>query len=86
MDLYINDILISSSGYFAYDGCHKIYILESEEEEEYAKKIGYDIYPICKLQEIYENSCHLRFISSWDLQKDYVEQGKIAKIYLKRSV
>ena len=83
MDLYINDFLVSSSGYFAYDGCHKIYILANEEEEDYAKKRGYDIYPIYKLQEIYKNSCPLRFISSWDLQKDYVEQGKIAEIYVK---
>ena len=39
-----------------------------------AKEIGYDVYPIENLKEIYEHSCELRFISNWKLTKNYVTQ------------
>lgn len=59
---------------FAYDGCHKIYIIEDEEDLKMAKDYEYDIYPIEKLQLAYEISCELRFISNWKLNKNYVSQ------------
>jgi len=59
---------------FAYDNCHKIYIIEDQTDIEEAKEIGYDVYPIENLKEIYEHSCELRFISNWKLTKNYVTQ------------
>lgn len=59
---------------FAYDGCHKIYIIEDKEDREQAKEFGYSFYPISDLQSAYENSCELKFINNWKLDKTYVGQ------------
>lgn len=59
---------------FAYDGCHKIYILETEENVIEARNEGFDIYPIEKIQEIYSGSCPLKFIDNWNLNNKYVPQ------------
>lgn len=59
---------------FAFDGCHKIYIIESDAEEDDAGQHGYGILPISDLPAVYENSCGLRFISNWALNTQYVEQ------------
>ena len=60
---------------FAFDGCHKIYIIESDENEAEAIKEGYDkILPIELLPETFENSCPFRFIRNWDLNILYVPQ------------
>lgn len=55
--------------FFAYEGCHKIYLIENEEQLEEAKKILYEIFPIDYLLEIYKDSCPLRFINYWDSEK-----------------
>jgi hypothetical protein len=59
---------------FAYDECHKIYILEDEQDVDEALKYGYRIYPISSLQEKFEDSCGLQFIQNWKLDKRYVDQ------------
>lgn len=59
---------------FAYDGCHKIYIIEDNEDLKIAKEYGYEIYDIKEIKNAYENSCELRFISNWKLNKQYVKQ------------
>jgi hypothetical protein len=59
---------------FAFDGCHKIYLCDSSEEERDAAETGYDIFPIEELQAAYEGSCGLRFINNWALDKSYVSQ------------
>ncbi len=60
---------------FGYDGCHKIYILETEEDIKEAKETGYDkVYDMSELLEIYNNSCPLRFINNWKLDKTFIEQ------------
>lgn len=64
---------------FAYDGCHKIYICECQCDEEEAIKYDYDIYPIEMIEEIWNNSCGLRFISNWGLDKHYVPQFEDAE-------
>ena len=61
---------------FAYDGCHKIYLLKNEDEESEAFHCGYDILSIENLRSIWEKSCYLRFISTWDLTECVVEQGE----------
>ena len=53
---------------FAYDGCHKIYLIENEENLKSAKASGYGIYPIEELEEKFNSSCGLRFINTWDLE------------------
>jgi hypothetical protein len=64
---------------FAFDGCHKIYLLESRKDETEARAIGYDILPIDQLQDAYENSCQLRFISNWALTISFVDQFEDAE-------
>ena len=63
---------------FAYDGCHKIYIIEDMEDVKNATEYGYKILPISEIIETYNNSCQLRFISNWKLDKQYVKQGEKA--------
>ena len=55
---------------FAFDGCHKIYLLENDAEEANARELGYNIHPINELRQAYEGSCSLRFISNWPLIDD----------------
>lgn len=69
----VNGIEIIGSK-FAYDGCHKIYIIEDEVDERKALKLGYDIFTIDELEDTWNNSCELRFISNWKLNKYYVKQ------------
>ncbi len=59
---------------FAFDGCHKIYLLESRKDETEARAIGYSILPISELQDAYDSSCGLRFISNWQLTTSFVHQ------------
>ena len=79
--IFINDIEVVGIG-FLWDGCHKIYILQNEDDKQHAiKENGYnedDVYPLERLEEIYEKSCCLRFIENYDLQKIYVRQFEVA--------
>ena len=58
---------------FAFEGCHKIYVIDTPEEEAQALKYGYDIYPIEEIKEAYEGSCSLKFISNWPLDDKDIE-------------
>ena len=61
---------------FAFDGCHKIYVMDDQIERKKFEKYGYDFFPIDDLQKAYEDSCGLRFISHADVeQKGFVGQG-----------
>lgn len=64
---------------FAYDGCHKIYVIENIEERKDAIKYGYNIHPIEQLENTWNRSCHLRFIHNWALNKTYVNQFEDAE-------
>ena len=61
---------------FAYDGCHKIYLLEDENDLSESKDCGYEILPVSILEKTFRNSCGLQFVANWKLEKDYVEQGE----------
>jgi hypothetical protein len=74
----INDINITAKK-FAFDGCHKIYLLESRKDETEARAIGYEILPIEQLQDAYDGSCGLRFISNWQLTTNFVHQFEDAE-------
>lgn len=59
---------------FAFEGCHKIYLLADEAQVDEARACGYGIFPVAELEDVYASSCSLRFISRWALDKSYVEQ------------
>ncbi len=65
---------------FEYDGCHKMYVLETDEELKEAtekdKDGGYTIYPMSELANKYLNSCSLRFINNYKLTKTFIRQGE----------
>lgn len=59
--------------FFAFDGCHKIYLLESDKDITDASGSGYKVLPIKGLKKAWDDSCGLRFIHTWGL-KSVVEQ------------
>lgn len=59
---------------FAYDGCHKIYLIECIEDEIEAVEYGYEILPIERLEETFKKSCGLEFIRNWSLNRALVGQ------------
>lgn len=63
---------------FAFDGCHKIYLMNTPEDKRLFTEYEYDFYPIEDLEQAYEDSCALKFISNGDLENDPVRQGDIA--------
>ena len=69
----INNKIVTAKE-FAYDGCHKMYLLENMQDKTQARNGGYKILPIEQLPDIWEQSCELRFIRNWNLDKVYVKQ------------
>lgn len=69
----VNDYKITQDR-FAYDGCHKIYLIGNTTEQRDAMESGYTIHSIYELERIYEQSDSLRFISTWDLTAQVVKQ------------
>ena len=68
---------------FAFEGCHKIYLLEDDQDKHEAiENGGYQILPIELLPATWENACELRFISNWKLDKRFVQQFEEAKFEL----
>ena len=65
---------------FAFDDCHKIYLCEDLKDIKKAKSYGYEIYAISGLKNAWEDSCPLRFITNFKLDKTYIQQGRNAKI------
>ncbi len=63
---------------FAFDGCHKIYVVANEEERWQAKIAGYEMHDLHDLPKIWYMGCPLRFISTWSLTDYYVHQGEQA--------
>lgn len=80
--VYVNGQLIKGTK-FAFDGCHKFYIIEDEQDEAEAIQIGYDLYCLCELPKYFANSCSLRFINNWKLDKCYVAQCEKAVFEIK---
>lgn len=63
----------------AFDGCHKIYICENDEDLAEAKEYGYKIHELDELKTLFEKSYPLKFIYNWSLTEYYVGQGEDAK-------
>lgn len=62
---------------FVWDKCHKIYIVEDEDDIQSINETwGEDttIHSLDELPKVWSKSCPLRFISNWKLNKHYVEQ------------
>jgi hypothetical protein len=76
--LRINDAVIDATE-FAYDGCHKIFLISSAaDREKMIVQGGYtdsDILPVSRLLEVWESTCPLRFISRADLTEVLVQQA-----------
>ena len=56
---------------FFYDGCHKIYLIETPHDKKVFLSRDWeesDIYPIDQLIEIYRSSCPLKFIDTCELK------------------
>ena len=71
----INGIEINAVA-FAYDGCHKIYLLNYNESIIEAEDAGYDVYDIGNIISAFVYACHLRFINEWEGEcETIVEQG-----------
>ena len=79
-DVVVTDVVTLVNGKettatrFAYDGCHKIYLIEDDEDEKEAIELGYTIKPIKSIMSIYHHSCPLKFIRNWKLDKAFVSQ------------
>lgn len=75
--LYVNGSRVGATE-FAFDGCHKIYLIDTPEVREKLEGYGYepdDFHPVSDLPEVWEDSCSLRFISWGDLrEEDLVHQ------------
>lgn len=63
---------------FAFDGCHKIYLVNNAEDKNQLIEYGYNFYPIEELQEVYEGSCSLRFIQDMTTFNNIVAQSEEA--------
>ncbi len=73
----VNNKLIKGIG-FAFDGCHKLYIVATKSQWNKALQMGYNVCNLNGLQAAWNDSCPLRFISSWDLKTQYVKQNEQA--------
>lgn len=84
--LFIDNKEIKTNGLYAFEGCHKIYILEDTNDLKEAEKMNYEVFPISTLLETYKNACPLKFISNWRLDKNYIKQNEKKEIEIKMEV
>ena len=64
---------------FAWDECHKIYLINTKKDEQTYREYEYDLFPIEELESAYGRSCCLRFISHGDVElPDVVSQFETA--------
>jgi hypothetical protein len=89
-ELKINGEVIDATE-FAYDGCHKIYLVRTPKERAELIECGYYrtvlseleggfLLPISELPKVWDETCPLRFISSGDLTKQFVPQCEDASV------
>ena len=70
---------------FAWDGCHKIYLLDNGDADKNGKygymlskngEAGYKVLPVSELQRVWDQSCPLRFLTlPWLKPRDSCELG-----------
>lgn len=68
---------------FAWNGCRKIYLLDNGDTDKNGEngymlskngEPGYKVLPVSELQRVWDQSCPLRFINNWALDKNHVPQ------------
>ena len=59
---------------FAWDECHKIYLVTDQVSRNKLEGYGYEFFPINKLKDVWDDSCSLRFISDASLSQSYISQ------------
>lgn len=52
----------------AWDGCHKLYVLTTQDQKAEAFGYGYKIEPEVALSQLWDESCPLRFLDFWDVE------------------
>lgn len=52
----------------AWDGCHKIYLITTQDQAAEAFGYGYHLLDVSEIWRVYEESCPLRFIDFWDVE------------------
>jgi hypothetical protein len=67
---------------FAWDGCHKIYLIATLADRATMIGFGYEgsILPVSELPRVWQETCPLRFISSADLNDNVVSQFEDAEV------
>lgn len=71
--LKVNSVDVSHCKGFAYDGCHKIYLVETDADIQEATRFGYmPLHTMDELEKAFVESCPLRFIDWWNLDKSSV--------------
>ena len=63
--------------HIAFDGCHKIYFINTDESKKEAKEFGYTLYtPTANnLKQIWRDSCSLKFIQKWEGFNNVISQS-----------
>lgn len=51
----------------AWDGCHKIYLITTQNQAAEAFGYGYKLLDVSEIKRVYEESCPLRFIDFWNV-------------------
>ena len=70
MERKINGVSVEKCVAFAYDGCHKIYVLRRRKDIDEFKKLGYQLFKLeGGIIQCYVDSCSLRFIDLYDGSK-----------------
>lgn len=78
--LKINGIPVKAEE-FAWDGCHKIYLVTTTRGRDDIVGCGYTLQPVSELPRAWEESCFLRFINPADLiGPALVDQGEDAEV------
>lgn len=67
----------------AFDGCHKLYLIENEGDVATAQNCGYeseDIFPASQVRELIQKSCFLVFVHPMSLEDEHpldILQGEL---------
>lgn len=75
--LKINGVVVNATQFIT-DDCHKVYLLDSPEGREQVLSRGWseaDFRPVSELPAVWDDTCPLRFISSADLDRQYIAQS-----------
>lgn len=67
-DLLALNTFDTKANEFAFDGCHKFYLIQTKKDRADSLERGYDLYPMNRLPSMFQCSCPLRFINTWKLK------------------